>query len=300
MKPNAGERVAQVLLALLKSLCYLALFLGSQVLVMLPVVIAAAVQTVMEGGTVDQESITRLLLEQSMAFSLIANMLTLFIVMAFYLIRRKKFSEALWLRRVDGPVLWSGVCLAPALFLAVNLVLASLPEAWLESYSDASAGITSGGAVGFIAVVAAAPLVEEVIFRGLIMTRLNQAMPGWVAMFLSAAVFGACHGHPVWFGYAFVLGSIFGYMDLRAGSIWPSVLAHMVFNSFSQIISLLPGSEDDVGSVIALGVILVLAILLPILNRKGIKALFQRSPGKEAVQALPTAPGVYEFDPWDT
>lgn len=300
MKPSAGERAAQVLLALLKSLCYLALFLGTQVLVMLPVVIAAAIQMVMEGGAVDQRAVTQLLLEQSMAFSLMANMLTLFIVMLFYLIRRKRFSEALWLRRVDGPTLWSGVCLAPALFLAVNLVLASLPEEWLESYSDASAGITSGGVVGFIAVVAAAPLVEEVIFRGLIMTRLNQAMPGWLAMFLSAAIFGACHGHPVWSGYAFVLGCIFGYMDLRAGSIWPSVLAHMVFNSFSQIISLLPGGEEGMGPVIALGVILLLAILLPILDRKGIKALFGRSPGKRNVQVLPTVPGVYEFDPWES
>lgn len=298
MKPSAGERAAQVLLALLKSLCYLALFLGTQVLVMLPVVIAAAVQTVMEGGAVDQGAVTQLL-EQSTAFILTANMLTLFIVMLFYLIRRKKFSEALWLRRVDGPVLWSGACLAPALFLAVNSVLASLPESWRESYGDASSGVTSGGAVGFIAVVAAAPLVEEVIFRGLIMTRLNQAMPGWLAMFLSAAIFGACHGHPVWFGYAFVMGSIFGYMDLRAGSIWPSVLAHMVFNSFSQIISLLPESGTGMETVMALGVILILAILLPILDRKGIKALFKRTP-EASVQTMPMVPGVYEFDPWET
>lgn len=299
MKPNAGERAAQVMLALLKTMCYLALFLGAQVFVMLPVVIASVVQMTIEGSTFDGQLLFEALTEHSMAFSLVANMLTLFILMAFYLIRRKKFSEALWLRRVDGPTLWSGVCLAPALFLAVNLVLSSLPEAWLESYGDASAGLTSGGVVGFIAVVAAAPLVEEVVFRGLIMTRLGRAMPGWLAMYLSAAIFGLCHGHPVWFGYAFVLGAFFGFMDLRAGSIWPSILGHVAFNSFSQFLSLLP-DDNETGAVIALGVILVMAILLPILNRKGIAALFRPAPKAPPVQAPPTAPGVYEFDPWET
>lgn len=300
MKPSAGERAAQVLLALLKSLCFLALFLGTQVLVMAPVMVATVLQMTLEGKPVDGSLPFQAVVEHSMTFSLIANMLTLFIVMLFYLIRRKRFSEALWLRRVDGPTLWSGVCLVPALFLAVNLVLASLPEEWLESYSDASAGITSGGVLSFIAVVAAAPLVEEVIFRGLIMTRLNQAMPGWLAMFLSAAIFGACHGHPVWSGYAFVLGSIFGYMDLRAGSIWPSVLAHMAFNSISQILDLVPESESGTEYLIAMGVLLLLAIVLPILDRKGIKKLFWREPKPPAVQAMPMVPGIYEFDPWES
>ena len=132
------------------------------------------------------------------------------------------------------------------------------------------------------------------------MTRLNQAMPGWLAMFLSAAIFGACHGHPVWSGYAFVLGSIFGYMDLRAGSIWPSVLAHMAFNSISQILDLVPESESETEYLIAMGVLLLLAIVLPILDRKGIKKLFWREPKPPAVQALPMVPGIYEFDPWES
>ena len=298
MKPNAGERAAQVMLALLKTMCYLALFLGAQVFVMLPVAIASIVQMTLEGGAFDGRLPFQALAEHSMAFSLVANMLTLFILMAFYLIRRKKFSEALWLRRVDGPILWSGVCLAPALFLLVNLVLSSLPDAWLESYSDASAGLTSGGAVGFIAVVAAAPLVEEIVFRGLIMTRMGQAIPGWLAVFLSATIFGLCHGHPVWFGYAFVLGAFFGFIDLRAGSILPSILGHVAFNSFSQVLSLLP-EDNETGAVIALGIILVMAILLPILNRKGIAALFRPAPKVPPVQTLPTVPGTYEFDPWE-
>lgn len=298
MKPSAGERVAQVLVALLKALCYLALFLGSQVLVMLPVTIASLFQMMMGGG-VDEELLYQQLLENSMAFSLIADMLALFIVMAFYLIRRRRFREALWLRRVDAPTLWVGASLAPALYLGVSLVLLALPKAWMERYNEASAGITSGGMVGVLAVVVAAPIAEEVIFRGLIMTRLGEAMPGWLALVLSAAVFGACHGDPVWFGYAFPLGLFFGFIDMRAGSIWPSILAHVAFNSISQILDLVPESEAGTEYLIAMGVLLVLAIVLPILDRKGIKNLFRRRKKTAGTQALSALPGVYAFDPWE-
>ena len=295
MKPRAGERVADVLLALLKAICYLGLFLGSQVLVMMPVVIAFAIQAAVGGGEVDQGTLMQVLTDQSMKYSLIANMLTLVVIMIFYLIRRKKFSEALWLRKVDAPTLWEGVAFAPGLYLIVSAVLFALPESWLESYNEASAGITTGGVVGVLAVVVAAPVVEEIVFRGLIMTRLSRAMPGWLAVLLSAAIFGACHGHPVWFGYAFALGTVFGFMDLRAGSIWPSVLGHVAFNSFSQIITVLP--ENDETEIMFLAVLLILAVAAPIVDRAAARA--RRKAQAAPVQELPAAPGVYEFDPWD-
>ena len=298
MKPGAGERVAQLLLAFLKALCCLALFLGAQVLVVLPVSAAAILRAAVNGGTVDQQALARMLSEQSMTFALVAYTLTLFIVMAFYLIRRKRFSEALWLRRVEAPTLWTGAALAPALYLAVTAVLMVLPESWLEGYQEASTGITSGGVVGILAVVVAAPIVEEVMFRGLIMTRLSQAMPGWLAVLLSAAIFGACHGDPVWFGYTFPLGVFFGFLDLRAGSIWPSILGHMAFNAIGQTADLLP--DRNVAAVLAFFlVLLVLAAVLPILDRRGIKALFRPGAKRPAVRELPAVPGVYEFDPWD-
>ena len=283
MKPGAGERVADVLLALLKAMCYLGLFLGSQVLVMMPVVIAFAIQAAVGGGEVDQGALMQMLTGQSTKYSLIANMLTLVVIMIFYLVRRKKFSEALWLRKVDAPTLLEGVAFAPGLYLIVSAVLFALPESWLESYNEASAGITTGGVVGVLAVVVAAPVVEEIVFRGLIMTRLSRAMPGWLAVLLSAAIFGVCHGHPVWFGYAFALGTVFGFMDLRAGSIWPSVLGHVAFNSFSQIITVLP--ESDETEIMFLAVFLILAVAAPIVDRAAARA--RRKAQAAPVQELP-------------
>lgn len=298
MKQSAGGRAVQVLIALGKSVCYLALFLGAQVLVMLPVVVAAAVQSALENLEA-AEQLSGVLYESAMLFTAVSGLLAIGVILLFYRIRRKKLGDALWLRRVEGPGLLSGAALAPALYLAVTVAMMALPEAWLDSYAEASSGVSGGGVIGIVAVVLVAPVVEEFIFRGLIMTRLAQAMPGWLAAALSAAIFGLCHGHPVWFAYTFVLGVLFGLMDLRLGSIWPSILAHMVFNGVGQILDLLP--EDDVVIMGAYLVLVAAAVVLPVLARREVKALFRPKPQALPAQEgePPAQPGGCEWNPWD-
>ena len=279
-------------------MCYLALFLGMQVLVVLPVAVAAGVQSAL-GNWETAEQLYSVLYESATALTAVSGLFTIAAVLLFYLIRREKLEESLWLRRVEGPGLLAGAALAPALYLGITVAMMALPEAWMDSYAEASASVGDGGVGGAIAVVLVAPVVEEFIFRGLIMTRLARAMPGRLAAALSAAVFGACHGHPVWFAYAFVLGVVFGLMDLRLGSIWPSILAHMVFNAIGQVFSLLP--EDDgvvMGAYLAL---LAVAVVLPILARKGVKALFRPAPRPLPAQegGRPAQPRNDDWNPWD-
>lgn len=293
------DRAGLIFGGLGKSLCYLALFMGMQILVMLPVMVDGIAAALTGGGMDENALVDAILGADPMLLSLISNLLTLAFLLVFYLVRRKKLSEALWLRPVPAPVLWEGAALAPALYLAVTGLLSLLPEAWLESYEEASAGIDSGTAVGMIAVALMAPVVEEIVFRGLIMTRLARGLPGWLAVALSAAIFGACHGHPVWFAYAFVLGVFFGYMDLRANSIWPSILGHMTFNAIGQILTFVPETDEGTELVVAMGVLLLAAIVLPILNRKAVGALFRRTPKAPPAQEPADAPRRYDFDPWE-
>lgn len=294
MNAEKKNRVGEICAALGKSLCYLGLFLGMQVAVMVPVVITAMVQSALDGS---EGEVYDLLSANSTLYVMISGLITIGVVLAFYLLRRKKLSEALWLRPAPAPALWAGVALTPALYLTISIVLVLLPEAWTASYQEASDGIASGTLVGVIATVAVAPVVEEFIFRGLMMTRMSRVMPGWLAAALAAAMFGLCHGHPVWFGYTFVIGMVYGWIDLRAGSIWPSILGHMVFNAIGQLITFLPEEGAVVSAVI--GALLIAAIVLPILDRKGIAGLFRRAPKAEPVQAEFAGPGVYEFDPWE-
>lgn len=296
MRENSENRAAQVVIAVAKSLCYLALFLGMQVLVMLPAILAAALQAAID-GPVEEGELYTLLTADGTTYTLISGLATIMVVLAFYLIRRRKLSEALWLRRVDVPILWTGAALSPGLYLIVTLVLAALPDAWTQSYNDAASGIDTGSFIGVLSVALVAPVVEELIFRGLIMTRLSRVMPGWLAVVLAAAVFGACHGHPVWAGYAFVLGTLYGFVALRAGSILPSILGHLVFNAIGQVFTFMPESEDGMEILIALGILLVVGIAAPIVNRKGIASLVKPIPGQE--RELSGSSKDYGGDPWD-
>lgn len=299
MNERKPDRVGAVFASLGKSVCYLALFLGMQIAVMMPMMVSLISEAIMGESVVDEDAVAAVLGADAMLLSLISNLLTLAFVLIFYLVRRKKLSEALWLRRVPPSTLWTGVALAPALYLAVTAVLAVLPEAWLDSYNEAAADLGGGTVVGVLAVALMAPIVEEFIFRGLIMTRLSRAMPGWLAVVLSAAVFGACHGHPVWFGYAFVLGLFFGFMDLKANSIWPSILGHMAFNAIGEVISAVPETEEGTEFIIVTAALLLSGVILPILDRKGVAALFRRVPKAAPARQLSPAPKVYDYDPWD-
>lgn len=299
MNERKPDRLGQVFAALGKSVCYVILFLGMQVAVMLPLFVSVISEMVVGESIVDEGTIIAMLSVDTMIFSMVSGLLTIAIVLAFYLIRRKKLSEALMLRPVPAPTLLTAASLAPVLYFLVTTALTLLPEAWLESYSEASEGINTESLVGVIAVAVVAPIVEEFIFRGLVMNRLSRVMPGWLAVVLSAAVFGACHGHPVWFAYAFVLGAVFGFIDLRAGSIWPSILGHVAFNAIGQVFTFIPETEEGTEVVIAMGVLLVVGIIIPILNRKAIAALFRPAPAPLAAQELSTKPKDYDYDPWD-
>ena len=300
MKPNGPDRAARVFTALGKSICYVGLFLGIQVLVAMPATISVTIQAVVDGWGEDEIYAAMLSMDVT-TLTLISGLLTLVFVLAFYLIRRKKLGEALWLRPVPAPALFAGASLAPALYFVVVIVLSVLPEAWTESYGEASSGVVTGSVLGAISVAVVAPVVEEIIFRGLVMTRLSRAMPGWLAVLVSAAVFGLCHGEFVWFCYAFLLGVFFGFIDLRAGSILPSVLGHIMFNAIGQIMSFVPETEEGAEAVIALGVLFSAAVVLPILDRKGIAALLRArpAPNPPAEWEMPGAPGTYEYDPWE-
>lgn len=299
MKPAWTARLTGILIALGKSLCYLALFLGSQALISVPYVSALTLQMMLEGGTVDEALLYERINANAMLLTLISGVLTIVIVLAFYLIRRKKLGEALWLRPVPAPSLLSGAAMAPCLYLLVGVVLALLPVQWTQNYDQASAGLDSGGIIGIIAVVLVAPVVEEFIFRGLIMTRLAQAMPGWLAAVVSAAIFGACHGEFVWFCYAFLLGLIFGLMDLRAGSILPSILGHLAFNGIGQLLSALLETGSEETELIAIGVLLLVGVAAVVLDRKAIAAIFRPAPKAAPALEQPLQPGTYDFDPWD-
>lgn len=84
--------------------------------------------------------------------------------------------------------------------------------------------------IGILLYGLAAPFVEEVVFRGLIFTRLKQYFPVWTAVGVSAVIFGGYHGNLVQGVYAFIQGLLMAYVFQLYGTLTAPVLFHAAAN----------------------------------------------------------------------
>ncbi|HET8555494.1 MAG TPA: CPBP family intramembrane glutamic endopeptidase [Rhodanobacteraceae bacterium] len=89
-------------------------------------------------------------------------------------------------------------------------------------------------------VVCVAPLVEELIFRGVLLSGLMRYMKAGWAVTLSALIFGCVHLPDfkfVWYAIPalILLGAVLAWLRLHSRSLWPAVAAHAFNNLMATI-----------------------------------------------------------------
>ena len=128
----------------------------------------------------------------------------------------------------------AGVAMSFWATIAINMI--PWPEAMVESYVESSASLTSQQPViDFLAVVLMAPLVEELLFRGVIYDALCTFVPAGAAVVFQAMMFGSTHGTLLWILYSTLIGCVLGYVRKRTDSLWPCILMHSAFNGSSYL-----------------------------------------------------------------
>ena len=75
------------------------------------------------------------------------------------------------------------------------------------------------------------PFSEEFVFRGVIFRGYKNSGPVFWSVFWSGLLFGLMHLNFNQTPYAFALGIMFGLLVEATGSLWSSVIAHVVVNS---------------------------------------------------------------------
>lgn len=80
------------------------------------------------------------------------------------------------------------------------------------------------------AVVVVAPFVEELAFRGVVLTALASRTPWWLAIALTALVFAASHGVAWTLVPLFLLGLACGWLAWSRRSLWPAIALHALYN----------------------------------------------------------------------
>ena len=97
---------------------------------------------------------------------------------------------------------------------------------------------SNGFVMAFVVTVLMAPVVEEIIFRGLIFNRMNSKWNTWIAIIISSFLFGLAHGNLPQMINAFVIGFAFAYFYNKYHTLWPCIVGH-VFNNFISNILIL-------------------------------------------------------------
>lgn len=88
--------------------------------------------------------------------------------------------------------------------------------------------------LGVAIVVVGAPVLEELIFRGFLLTSFSQTrLRFWGAATLSSAMWALMHGYAASLAVGlFVFGLLLSWLVRRSGSIWVPIILHGLWNGF--------------------------------------------------------------------
>lgn len=133
------------------------------------------------------------------------------------------------------PIVLFAVLLGAAARLATGETVEKVGHPMLESLLTSDA--LSATLMFATSAIVVAPIVEEILYRGLLQTALLSAMPGrrWTVITLAAAAFALQHMGmpPHTLPGLFILGLFLGWLYERTGSLLAPIVLHMGFNAFN-------------------------------------------------------------------
>jgi len=241
-------------------ICYPLLYLGVQFVVSFAYVIFAAISYVFEfaisGNGFEADELTEFILSRiDLKIPTLLSVFVAFLVM-LAILRKEWNANRMWNFKNFGPVILFCLGLGFAMNILTNCVLNLLPA---REYSSPLDNIMGSNAVfDFLVFALFAPVLEEIIFRGVVQKRLTKMMNVHGAVFLQAFIFGFIHFNPIQSIYAFVLGVIIGYVYYYwFDSIWFASAIHIAFNGTTVLLLYTFGnSEVDLLYFVAVSVVL--------------------------------------------
>ncbi len=113
-----------------------------------------------------------------------------------------------------------------------------------KMYNDEFAKLLSSPILLILMTVILAPILEEILFRGIIMKgMINNNVKPVTAIIVSALIFGAVHFNPWQFAGAFLLGLVLGLVYYKTKSLLMSILLHAFNNLLSALMMMYSDSE---------------------------------------------------------
>lgn len=211
-----------------------------------------------------QEELNSLINRYSLHLTALTNVVLIPIYILLLRGDEKKRRNSLGIRYTAPGIKRLGVVFVLGMSAAVSVnVIVSLSQIarFSPKYQQVSEVIYSGGLfMEIVSAVIAAPILEELFFRGMIYKRLRDMINVKAAVVISALFFGAFHGNLVQFVYAFIIGLMLAYVYEKFKTIWAPVIFHVGANLISVLITeFMPQSMNK--AAVILGAMLISMVL---------------------------------------
>lgn len=195
-----------------------------------------------------------------------------------------KYSEGICNRlaiKKMRPLTFVAVFIYGILIMPIGTLANAISMLWVDNEVLESSGamLDAPWYLTLLSSAIIAPVLEEFVFRGFMYCGYRRDGSRVAAVIMSALAFALMHLNFNQAAYAFIIGVAFAFIVEATGSLWSSIMCHMMFNAESVIVMLVgnylePGLYDDVtvdrasiidslpGYIIAAVVATVLAILV--------------------------------------
>ena len=184
--------------------------------------------------------INQLIYDKAMFLTFVSGLVTIPVLYLFFFLDKKKYRDRhMVVSYVPLPTL--SYLYAALLGVFACLSLNNLIDiTGIINYSPVYQEIENtffGGKyfIVFLTSVCMAPILEELLFRGLIYKRLRNTCNSFVASIISSLAFGISHGNLVQFLYAFLAGMLLAYVYEKYKNLWAPILFHLCANTISVL-----------------------------------------------------------------
>lgn len=135
------------------------------------------------------------------------------------------------------------VC-AAALYFLLDKFLDPVFERMLpgseERYQETLRSLSEAPVISLIQICILAPVMEEILMRGLLLGGLSIHYGKVTALLVSSAFFALLHFNMVQTLSAFLCGVVLGLLYIRTGSLLCCMVTHMGYNLISYLATILP------------------------------------------------------------
>ena len=179
-------------------------------------------------------------------FSLVFNSIVMYVIafpVFYFMIRGMKnairFKETISLKEfikiflVGQAFMYVGSFIGNYLNIFIGAFTGKVPE-----NTTSEAILASNIWLVILVVAILGPIVEELMFRKLLMDKLG-IYGDRVAIFVSAIAFGFFHGNLYQFFYAAMLGFVLAYLYSKTSNVWYPIALHMLINFIGSVIPML-------------------------------------------------------------